>query len=258
MATRMNRKTQLPALYLYGISKQEAKLTSEVEGVGGKPAEMVSCAGLVCWVGRVGREEFADNLAANLENLDWLTEASVRHQRVVAAIVEQTEVLPARFGTVFLNEAAMEAHIGKKKKILEADLRKIKGCDEWGVKVFRVVRRPSVVATPPKTGRQYLQAKAAMRTARPGAWDDGQLTDFSNQLRRIAVDVAQVGKVSEGQRGLQWQTSVLLKRQELKKFRALLKKTSESWSDEKRIESSGPWPPYSFVSRLPRSEDSGA
>jgi hypothetical protein len=97
-----------------------------------------------------------------------------------------------------------------------------------------------------------------MRIQRPAAADDGQLADFSNQLKRIAVDIAEVGKVSQGQRGLQWQTSVLLKRQELKKFRALLKKTSESWSDEKRIESSGPWPPYSFVSRIPRGEGSGA
>ncbi len=257
MATRLNRKQQPPALYLYGITKQAATI-GPIEGVGGKPAEMVPCGGLVCWVGRVEREEFADNLSANMENLDWLTDASVRHQKVVAAIAEVTEILPTRFGTVFSSEASLESHIREKKKILEADLRKIKGCDEWGVKVFSVPRRPSVVATPAKTGKDYLQAKAAMRTQRPAAADDGQLANFSNQLKRIAVDIAEVGKVSQGQRGLQWQTSVLLKRQELKKFRALLKKTSESWSDEKRIESSGPWPPYSFVSRIPRGEGSGA
>ncbi|GAC1436887.1 MAG: GvpL/GvpF family gas vesicle protein [Terriglobales bacterium] len=256
MATRLNHKSQATALYLYGITKQPVAISMDIDGVGGMPAEAMECAGFWCWVGRVSRKEFADNLSANSENLDWLTEASVRHQRVVAAVAELTEILPARFGTVFLSEASLEGHVREKKKILESDFRKIKGCDEWGVKVFSVERRPSVAVTTTKTGREYLQAKAAMREKRPAA-SDGELQQFSNQLKRIAVDTAEVGRLSEGQRGLQWQTSVLLKRQELKKFKALLKKIADSWAEEKRIECTGPWPPYSFVSRVPRGEESG-
>ncbi len=73
--------------------------------------------------------------------------------------------------------------------------------------------------------------------------------EFSEQLRKIAVETAQVGKVSGGQRGLQWQTSLLLKRDNRKKFEALLRKFSKDWAGTRQIECTGPWPPYSFISR---------
>ena len=76
---------------------------------------------------------------------------------------------------------------------------------------------------------------------------------FAGALKRIAIGTAEVGRVSGGQRGLQWQTSLLLKRGNRRKFEALLKKFSEEWAHQRQIEATGPWPPYSFVSR----EESG-
>jgi hypothetical protein len=63
------------------------------------------------------------------------------------------------------------------------------------------------------------------------------------------MEVSDGGKISAGQRGLQMQSSLLLKRGNRKKLEATLKKYSDQWADSGRIECTGPWPPYSFVSR---------
>jgi hypothetical protein len=57
------------------------------------------------------------------------------------------------------------------------------------------------------------------------------------------------GAVSRGQRGLEWQGSLLVKRIQSRKLQQLVARFSQEWEGARRIELSGPWPPYSFVSR---------
>ncbi len=240
-------------LYLYGITRQRVKGAIKATGVDGSAAiEPSECAGLVCWVSRVSRTDFADNLAANMENLDWLAGAGVRHQRAVAAIAEQTEILPARFGTVFLSESSLEADVRPRKRTLESDFKRIEGADEWGVKVFALPTKVELPRSEIRTGKDYLKAKAAVMQRRPtprGKEPDAELQSFAEQLNSIAVASGEGGKVSSGQRGLEWQSSFLLKRGDRKQFESLLKKFSKQWAEVRRIEATGPWPPYSFVSK---------
>jgi hypothetical protein len=251
MATRLNTKPDT-AIYLYGITRQ-AVPSPKVIGVDGSArVESLPCAEFVCWISRVSHADFAENLANNMENLDWLAAAGVRHQRAVAAIAEQTQVLPARFGTVFLSETSLQTDVEKRKRTLDADFRRIDGADEWGVKVFSL---PAKVELPPaesRTGKDYLRAKAAMLQRRPSKkvkGPDPELQAFGEELTKLAVAAADGGKVSSGQRGLEWQSSFLLKRADRNKFESLLKRYSKRWTDSRRIEVTGPWPPYSFVSK---------
>jgi len=245
-------------IYLYGVTRKLVTPVPKVPAVDGAAGvEALGCADLICWITRVDRSEYADNLSANMENLDWLAEASVRHQRVVAAIAAETEILPARFGTVFLSEASLEADIQSKKKTLDRDLRKIKDSDEWGVKVFGVQPKVELPRAGARTGKDYLKAKAALLQRRPTKGTDADLIRFEEELKRVAVETAVGGKISSGQRGLQWQTSLLLRRDDRKRFEALLKKFSKEWADVRQIEATGPWPPYSFVSRDDGKQETG-
>lgn len=248
MATGLKRSQFPTVVYLYGVGAKSDKGLSLI-GVDGKAAvEPVAESGLVCWVSHVPQMEFADNLAKNMENLDWLSEAGVRHQRVVSAIAEVADILPARFGTVFLNASTLKADVRKRKKLLAADLRRIHGCDEWGVKVFAATPKTEAPTKKPTTGRDYLKTKAAL-LRRPSigiATED--LEAFSTALRGISVEMADGGRISGGQRGLQWQSSMLLKRGDRKKLEKVLQKYSKKWLDSGKIECTGPWPPYSFVS----------
>jgi hypothetical protein len=75
------------------------------------------------------------------------------------------------------------------------------------------------------------------------------LINFERALAEIATETAPAGNVSRGQRGLVFQTSLLVKRTKRKNFESLLQKFAHEWTRERRIECTGPWPPYSFVSR---------
>lgn len=237
-------------IYFYGLTNKVVGTLEGVVGVDGSSnVESLPSSGLLCWISRVSKIEFADELQRNMQNLDWLTTATVLHQRVVSSIAELGDVLPARFGTVFLNERSLARDIDSRKRILKADFQRIKNSDEWGIKIFRRPLKIEVPSGPARSGKDYLKAKAALMQRRPEKTSDADIERFVEALKRIAVGTADIGKVSGGQRGLQWQTSLLLKRGDRKKFEALLKKFSEEWADQRQIEATGPWPPYSFVSR---------
>jgi len=249
VASRLKGPGSPPVVYLYGVTAKLAAFSNLVGVDGQAKVEPMECAGLVCWISLVSRTEFADNLAKNMENLDWLSEAGVRHQRAVSAISKLADILPARFGTVFLDVSSLNADVRVKKKTLVGDLRRIHGCDEWGVKVFGVQPKAQMVPGKPATGRDYLKTKAALlRRPSAGVPVEG-LETFSAALRRISMEMSDGGKITAGQRGLQMQSSLLLKRANRKKLEATLRKYSDRWANSGRIECTGPWPPYSFVSR---------
>jgi len=237
-------------LYLYGITQAQPSKLPALAGVDRfTPVEAVDCEGVYCWVSRVSALDFEKNLASNMENLDWLAETSVAHQRVISSISRLTDILPTRFGTVFRTLESLCRHITKRVKGLKQDFLRIKGADEWGVKVFAIQ-----TAAPPvpraRSGKDYLQAKAALLPARKSrSIPRENLLEFEKALSDVATESAPAGNVSRGQRGLAFQTSLLVKRTKRKKLESVLEKFARNWARECRIECTGPWPPYSFVSR---------
>jgi Gas vesicle synthesis protein GvpL/GvpF len=242
MADRVSKNDLV--LYLYGITQHPSERGVRSPAVNGLASvEAVECAGLTCWISRVDRKEFADDLARNMEDLEWLAAAGVRHQRVVAELAALASVLPARFGTVFLTSKSLEEDVKSRKRTLLSSFKRINGTDEWGVKVFAIapVRAAAVAAD---SGTDYLRQKAALREKRG---PDPELEEFAKKLSAIADEVAPAGKVSSGQRELAWQASFLLRRSRQKQWQQVLDRYAKRWQDRWRIECTGPWPPYSFV-----------
>ncbi len=251
MATGVKKNASETVFYLYGISESSKAPAHACTGVDGvAEIETIDCADLTCWVSRVSKSEFADHLAEKMDNLDWLAEMSTRHQAAVAAIAQTSDVLPTRFGTVFLNEASLKADVKGRKPQLQADLKRIKGNQEWGIKVISLT--PQIAMTPlKKSGKGYLQAKSELlRARRPGAPDE-DTARFARELEALAEAVAEGGKISGGRRDLQYQISLLVKRNRRKELEAVLKRFSTRWQGTREIECTGPWPPYSFVTRRP-------
>lgn len=236
-------------LYFYGVTRRPLNGSIAQAGVDlQSEVECIECEGLACWVSRVSAIDFQKNLAPNMENLDWLATAGVAHQHAIAAIARASEILPARFGTVFRNEQSLRNHIREHIVAIKADFRRIKDADEFGIKVFgRHESQPQ--STQVRSGKDYLKAKAALLPRRRSGSVNGDFGKFAKALGQVALDSAPAGNVSSGQRGLRFQTSLLVKRKDRKRLESVLKKFSRRWVDSCRIECSGPWPPYSFVSR---------
>jgi hypothetical protein len=144
--------------------------------------------------------------------------------------------------------------VEKNKALLVRDLKRISGCEEWGVKVFGLSAQPQATARA-KSGRDYLQAKAAALRSEEPRTADREVQRLLQALEGIAVQSAiGTGAVSRGQRGLHWQGSLLVKRSQRAKLQQLMARFSQEWEGKRRIELSGPWPPYSFVSRSQEKE----
>jgi hypothetical protein len=243
------------AIYLYGVSEAEGVVPERLAGVDGlAPVEALSSGeGLVCWISRVDRAEYGDLLAQNMENLDWLAAASVRHQRVVGTLAQQRDILPARFGTVFLSETSLEADVRARKKMIAAVLARIAGADEWGVKVFVEAQRPSPAARV-RSGRDYLKQKAVMLQQRTRVAPPVELEALMESLRRVVLDSVITKKSAAALPGLVWQASFLVRRGNTRRFHGVLEQFARKMT-QARIETTGPWPAYSFVN--PKAEEGG-
>jgi hypothetical protein len=243
-------------IHLYGVTQApgpSAALFRDLKGVDGAAAvEPLTCAGLICWISRVPETEFSENLAKNMQDLDWLAAASIRHQQVVSAIAQAGDVLPARFGIEFLNDKSLREHIESRESILKDDFNRIRGKEEWGVKIFALPTIPKLQKKV-RTGKEYLQAKSAL-VRRPVNRSSPDLVEFAKALKSMASDVAEGGKFAATRRDLEFHKTILLKRADRKKLESLVGKYSKKWRDKRTIECTGPWPPFSFVSRTESSE----
>lgn len=232
-------------VYLYGLSGKAPKQKTAGLIGGVSPVDSVSESGIVGWFSRVSVDEFGEGLAARMEDLEWLAGASVRHQRVVAQIAEGVTLIPARFGTVFINEESLRKHLREGAAEFKKTLARLEGTEEWGVKVFsRAQPAPAVQAA---SGGDYLRAKAKlMKPARMKELDT-EVKEFARALQAVAAESAPAGKVSSGQAGLEWQAAFLLRKRDRPAWDNVLRKYAARWGERREIQCTGPWPPYSFV-----------
>jgi hypothetical protein len=254
------------ALYLYGISQlpggaaakkpasrlaprlapKLAKLGSAgIDGV--HSVHPMICGEFVCWVCEVDQASFAAAVERNMEDLEWLALHGVRHQQVVGEVAEQRTIVPARFGTVFSGEPALVKDVQSRKAALKKVFARVADGDEWGVKVFAERQVTAAAVTAARSGKEYLQQKAARLKKRPER-NDQELKELATALEEIATDSAPSGKVSGAQPNLLWQATFLVPRSKRRQWDQALKNFVERWEGRRRIEVNGPWPPYSFVS----------
>ena len=253
------RQAPATVIHLYGLTEAQgqtsqlpsqlpSELSRNLTGVDGVARiESIACGGLTCWISRVPEAEFAQNLAKNMQDLDWLASVTMRHQQVISAIAEAADILPARFGIEFLNDESLRYHIAGRQSVLKADLDRIRGKEEWGVKVFGL---PIMAAAPKKkirSGKEYLRAKSAL-TRRVTDRANPELQGFAKALQSIADNIAEGGKFASTSRDLAFHKTILLKRSKRKRLESLIRNYSKKWKNKKRIECTGPWPPFSFVS----------
>ena len=246
------KKTSEPprALYLYAISRvpENVAPTISAEGIdGAAPIEALRCGQFLCWVSRVAEAEFAHRLADQMQDLEWLATAGLRHQRAVAEISSQITTLPARFGTVFLTEDSLAQHIKGRRKGLEQAFERVADADEWGIKIFAAPRQLARSLPKAASGADYLKRKAELLQPGTASKLDVEVKEFIAAVTKLAAAASPGGKASAGQPGLVWHGSFLIRRSDRKKLESALKKYAGSWKDTRRIDCSGPWPPYSFV-----------
>ncbi len=237
-------------LYLYAISQLPDRGAPPVtaEAIDGLAVvEAFRCNDYICWISRVSKDDYATHLTERMEDLEWLATAGLRHQRLVAEISGKAQTLPARFGTVFLSEESLEQHVQGREPALREMFARVADADEWGIKIFAIAKPKPEAVREASSGADYLKRKAELLQPRVRQKLDEDVRELIAALTKLAAATSPGGKASAGQPGLLWHGSFLIRRKDRKKLDALLKKYAAKWQNSRRIDCSGPWPPYSFV-----------
>jgi len=260
------------AYYLYALCyKDAAPYPSSSWPPGVNPDEKLSyiCSGpLTALVQEVDLSEFDTGaLAQNLQRSDWL-EAKVRaHDEIIKRLFEEVDaVVPVRFCTVFKTEEGVKSALDRWSKTILADLSRLGGAAEWGIKVYvnerkclETAEQASGESQKASSGIEYLRRKQRQeKLARQvREWIREQVNDCHQTLIKLSREY-RVNPCEENKNGERMAlTGIYLIDQHSKpKWLGELEKLSERWTDGRlRLVASGPWPPYSFVTPVVEQDE---
>ena len=176
-----------------------------------------------------------------------LAELAREHDAVVRAVFRHEAVLPLRFGTVLDGEASVKRLLEVAYDQARDCLDEVEGHREWGVRVRHF--EPAATSRPDSaglSGTQYLvRRRERLKAIQRGREDVVEVAArLEEALSRHAAD--HVGRVRP--HGVLVNTAYLVARDREAAFHAEF----EWFARELRtagatVETSGPWPPYSFT-----------
>ena len=247
-------------LYVYAVARGlgEADI-DQVTGLGSAPLRIVTHRGLDAVVSEVGLDEFGDDaLRCNLEDLQWLERVARTHDAVIRSVSSVAASAPLRLATICLSVERVQALLDQWHDALDSALDRIKGRDEWSVKLL-VTRGAkdrstlsSAVGPEDSPGAAYLRRRKsdAEDKARAAAEAEARAEEVHAQLsgsavasRRLALQDARLSGL-EGTMVLN--AAYLVDRDRTLAFTDLTERLAAA-HPALQVEVQGPWPPYSFA-----------
>jgi hypothetical protein len=195
-----------------------------------------------------------------LQDLDWVSACATGHEQVIEHFTVAGAVVPMKLFTLFSSDARALTYVQKNRRQLNATIRRVTGCREWGVRISLNRARAAAVA---RAGAQAAAGKASQGTQ--FLLLKKKEKDLTLELRENAAlesaksyqELARFGKdacrlpIVQGESG----TSVVLDAAflipALKEagFQAAVKQLSTRLAKTFDVALSGPWPPYNFVGK---------
>ena len=139
----------MEGLYLYCLRENaQGPLLTSTRGIDGKGEVFaLPFRELEAIVSEVSLEEFANKEIQRKaqEDLNWIKEKAVVHARVVQEAMRRDHILlnliPMKFGAIFKDRARLEEVLEKDYLRIREVLERIRGKQEWSVKVYLKDRR---------------------------------------------------------------------------------------------------------------------
>jgi hypothetical protein len=184
-----------------------------------------------------------------------LLKAVLSHDRVICELFQDRTLLPLRFGTAFVSEAALRDYLHAHGRELSDRLQKLQNYAEYPIKAkfrSRSSQQDSsqTEAKPELKGKEYLLAKRDfyIQQQESRSLQQQECEDLINLLNAISVELEHPTKprISEQQNWDELRAFMLLKPGQLD----LLQTAIDDWLIEHlswQIEIADPLPPYHFA-----------
>ena len=121
-------------IYVYCITDSacEPDSITDTEGL-----KFLLIDGFYVSVKYVPESEFSEeNFKRNLSDIQWLETNARAHINVITSIMERSTVIPFKFGTIFAAEAGLRKFVSDYSCSLTENFERIRGKEEWAVKIY--------------------------------------------------------------------------------------------------------------------------
>lgn len=195
-----------------------------------------------------------EQIERRLPDLEWVAKVALAHEAVVEHLgrIGGATVIPMKLFTMFSAPQRAVAEMRSRRRQLTAVIQRIRGCQEWGVRVTRRVDQPRRPARtrPVRSGADFLAAKKQARddardkSARLHAEAEGALSRLGRVARqakrRHAPDSATNPPILEA--------AFLVPRTGRARFAAAAKQAAARCrAAGGDLALTGPWPAYNFI-----------
>jgi Gas vesicle synthesis protein GvpL/GvpF len=235
------------------------------------PVETIEHDGLVALVSKVPLAEFGEEpLRENLNDLSWLESVARAHESVLEAALGGGPIVPLRLCTIFADEAGVRAMLMREGRELRGALERVDGRHEWGVKLLADRDALAAVARERSPEVAALQTEIAARSEAGAYMHERRLerlvADLVDRLgAELAEDVharladwvadsvlnpPQNRELSGHEGEMLLNGAYLVEAEREDGLRRLLRELEDRHGEVgARLELTGPWPPYNFVTR---------
>ena len=123
-------------VYLYGFAPSDAPAPQHLAGISNSDVKIEPAGSLTAVVSHVPASEYApERIEARLQDLQWVAEQGVAHERVVAWFVDHSEILPAPLFTMYSSADAMRTALAEREAQVQSEMHRLRGLREWDVKI---------------------------------------------------------------------------------------------------------------------------
>ena len=195
-------------------------------------------------------------LVRDLQNLDWVGERAVAHERVIERFLSASAVLPMQLFTMFTSDERVAEHVRADRRRIARILKRIDRKVEWGLRLTwdEKAAREKIDRKRPREreGAAYLARKrdildlnrAQLAEARVEA---GRLYKAISREATEALRRTSLERAAPGSR-LLLDAAFLVPAAQAAAFRASLRKHSRPLHGYGvAVLLTGPWPPYNFI-----------
>ena len=193
-----------------------------------------------------------ERLRDELQDVEAISRHAVAHASVVEFFFRRAPVIPLKLFTLFSSDERVLRHLRHRRLRLLKLFAALAGFEEWGVRIT-AAETEARAARSLKSGRDYLQVKKRLnqRSAAPTRATVTAVNRALMGLRQLALRVRKetFPPPSRG-RPFVAGASFLVGSGKRREWTEEVAKLSAALETEgHRLDMSGPWPPYHFVSR---------
>jgi hypothetical protein len=266
----------MEGLYLYCVREKTDTHCFSTKGIDGNgEVFVIPFRELEAVVSKVSLEEFASEEIQKKaqEDMSWIKEKALAHEKVIEEAMRKDDkvlsLIPMRFGTIFKEKERLEETLNKDYPRIREVLDRIRGKQEWSVKIYlkdrekfeqvikgkneAIIEKEKELATLPEGMAFFMEEELKGVIAKEVEKElNNVLEGLFERLRKQAVASIKIkilGKELTGRREpMILNAAYLISKEKIENF----KEDAERLNQEIQtkgfyIEYSGPWPPYNFV-----------